>query len=122
MRMAGLRSGGDGVQPQTSVLVICEHELLGEGLAARLQVMGVQALVAAVHNDHAVVLALRARPDVVIIESTDPACIDQVTRLSPTSRIVDATNSVGRGYPTEAMRFEAILDALPVNPQSQTLA
>ncbi|MDC5695718.1 hypothetical protein OO014_00470 [Intrasporangium calvum] len=107
---------------ETSVLVICEHELLGEGLAARLASMGIQVLVTTAHNDHSVVLALRGRPDVVIIESTDPACIERVRALSPTSRVVDATRSIGRGYPTETMRFEAILDALPVNPQPEALA
>ncbi|ADU48394.1 response regulator transcription factor [Intrasporangium calvum] len=110
------------MEHETSVLVICEHELLGEGLAARLQMMGVQALVAAAHNDHAVVLALRAHPDVVVIETPDPACLDRVMTLSPSSRIVDATRSIGRGFPTETMRFDAILEALPVNQRPEALA
>ena len=43
--------------------------------------------------------------------------MDRIRGLSPDSKVVDATGTVGRGYPTEAMRFEVILDALGITPQ-----
>jgi DNA-binding NarL/FixJ family response regulator len=106
--------------PQTSVLVICEHELLGEGLAARLQAMGIHATTARSRDTDAMAAALRSHPEVVVVETTDDECRVRVEQLSPTSRVVDVTASIGRGYPTEAMRFDVILDALRPEPPVQT--
>ncbi len=103
---------------ETSVLVIFEHELLGEGLAARLAGMGVHTVVAKSCESDTMEAALEAHPDVVVVECHNEGCLDRVRRLSPNSRIVDATASVGRGYPTEAMRFEVILEALQGAPPS----
>jgi hypothetical protein len=102
---------------QTSVLVIAEHELLGEGLAARLATMGIHARTVKSCDDDAITAGLGKRPDVVVVECRNEGCLDRVRRLSPASRVVDATESVGRGYPTEAMRFDVILDALGVNSE-----
>jgi hypothetical protein len=60
--------------------------------------------------------ALATHPDVVIAECTNEGCLARIQRLSPASRVVDATTAVGRGYPTEAMRFEVILEALRADP------
>ncbi len=102
----------------SSVLVVYQHELLGEGLAARLRALGVDTTTAGSHDLRAVIRALRRRPDVVVLETTDEQCLARVSRLSPTSRLVDVRTAVGRGYPAEAMRFEVILEALrPDAPQ-----
>lgn len=101
---------------QSSVLVICDHELLGEGLVARLNALGVQSVAARTHDHQAITLALLARPEVVVLESSDPDCRAEITRLSPGSVVVDAATSVGRGYPTRALPFDAILDALQAKP------
>jgi hypothetical protein len=69
-------------------------------------------------DKESVMAALAAHPEVVVIETSDPRCPARIKRLSPDSRIVDATASVGRGYPTQTIPFDAILDALPVNPTS----
>jgi hypothetical protein len=107
---------------ETSVLVIFEHDLLGEGLAVRLQAMGILALTARSCDGHAVETALGTHPDLVVVECHNEGCLARVKRLSPSSRVVDATASVGRGYPTEAMRFDVILEALRDDPPRQTLA
>jgi hypothetical protein len=39
-----------------------------------------------------------------------------VRRLSPESRVVDVSTSVGPGLPSEAVRFDVILEALPDLP------
>lgn len=106
--------------PRTSVLVICEHELLGEGLAARLHAMGIRATTARSRDTDAMTAALRSHPEVVVVETTDEECRIQVEQLSPASRVVDVTASIGRGYPTEAMRFDVILEALRPEPPVQT--
>jgi len=105
---------------QSSVLVICDHELLGEGLVARLNALGIESVAARTHDHQAIVLALLAKPEVVVLESSDPNCRAQVARLSPTSVVVDAATTVGRGYPTRALPFDAILEALPVHPGAET--
>lgn len=97
---------------QASVLVIFQHELLGEGLAARLRALGAAATTVRAGNPEALVEALERTPDLVVVESSDPECVDRIARLSPGSRVVDVTASIGRGYPTEAMRFDVILKAL----------
>jgi DNA-binding NarL/FixJ family response regulator len=107
---------------QTSVLVIFEHELLGLGIAARLTGMGISAVTTKSCDDDAIETALLAQPEVVIVECHNEGCIDRVRRLSPEARVVDATTSVGRGYPTEAMRFDVILEALRVAPTRETPA
>lgn len=107
---------------ETSVLLVFEHDLLGEGLAARLAGMGIRAWTARSHDDDAIVAGLGLHPDVVVIECHNEGCLDRIRRLSPASRIVDATGSVGRGCPTEAMRFDVILEALGINPQQEAPA
>lgn len=101
---------------ETSVLLIFEHDLLGEGLAARLAAMGVRTLTARSTESDAIVAALETHPEVVVIECHNEGCLDRVRTLSPDSRVVDATASIGRGYPTETMRFEVIVDALRADP------
>ncbi|HEU5144807.1 MAG TPA: hypothetical protein VFT81_06485 [Dermatophilaceae bacterium] len=107
---------------ETSVLVIFEHDLLGEGIAARLQSLGIHALTARSCDGDAVAAALRTHPEVVVVECNNKGCLARVRRLSPSSRVVDATASVGRGYPTETIRFDVILEALQAHPPRQTPA
>jgi hypothetical protein len=107
---------------QTSVLVIFEHDLLGEGIAARLHALGIRALTARSGDSHAVEAALCTHPDLVVVECRNEGCLARVERLSPSSRVVDATASIGRGYPTEAMRFDVILEALQADPPRQSPA
>ena len=105
---------------ETSVLVIFEHDLLGEGIAARLHALGFQALTARSCDSDAVAAALHTHPEVVVVECNNEGCLSRVRRLSPGSRVVDATASVGRGYPTEAMRFDVILEALQSDRSDQS--
>jgi hypothetical protein len=107
---------------ETAVLVIFEHELLGEGLAARLQGMGIRALTVKSCDDDAIETALRTHPEVIVVECHNEGCLARIQRLSPTSRVVDASATVGRGYPTETLRFDVILDALGVEPHRETPA
>lgn len=107
---------------QTTVLVIFEHELLGEGLATRLQSEGVRTVTVKSCSDGEIEAALLTHPEVVVAECTNEGCLARIRRISPTSRVVDATTAVGRGYPTEAMRFEVILEALRADPPHQTPA
>ncbi len=104
------------MRQQAHVLVIFEHELLGEGLAARLHGLGVRTQTVRSGDSDAIVAALGAHPDLVVVECHKEGCLDRVRLLSPGSRVVDATATVGRGTPTEAMRFEVILDALRADP------
>jgi hypothetical protein len=97
---------------QGTVLVISNHDLLGQGLAARLQGLGVHAESVQSSDARATALALRHHPDVVVLETTDEACLERVGRLSPLSRIVDISDSVGLGCPQQALDFDVILDAL----------
>lgn len=101
---------------ETSVLLIFEHDLLGEGLAARLAAMGVDTLMAKSGDEDSIVAALETHPHVVVVECHREGCIARIRSLSSTSRVVDATGSVGRGYPSEAIRFDIILDALRGDP------
>ena len=97
---------------QGSVLVIFSHDLLGQGLAARLEGMGVLTCAVRSSDKRAAIEALRRGPDVVVVESTDARCLARVRRLSPKARVVDISESVGLGYPERALRFDVILDAL----------
>jgi hypothetical protein len=97
---------------QGSVLVISNHDLLGQGLAARLQGMGVHAASVRSSDARATNRALISHPDVVVLETTDESCRDRVARFSPRSRIVDISGSVGPGCPQQALDFDVILDAL----------
>ena len=47
-----------------------------------------------------------------MVETTDQKCLAGIRRLSPRSRVVDISDSVGPGYPEHALRFDVILDAL----------
>ena len=97
---------------QGTVLVISNHDLLGQGLAARLQGMGFGADTVRSSDARATTLALRRHPDVVVLETTDEACLERVGRLSPLARVVDISDSVGLGCPQQALDFDVILDAL----------
>ncbi len=97
---------------QGTVLVIFSHDLLGQGLAARLVGLGVTASAVRSSDKGAARLALRDHPDVVVVETTDAKCLAGIHRLSPSSRVVDISDSVGLGYPEHALRFDVILDAL----------
>ncbi len=97
---------------QGTVLVIFSHDLLGHGLAARLAGLGVDASAVRSSDAGAATQALRDHPDVVVVETTDAKCLAGIRRLSPRSRIVDISDSVGPGYPEHALRFDVILDAL----------
>lgn len=107
---------------QATVLVIFQHELLGEGLAARLRSLGTAAATVRADNPDTLAAALECAPDLIVVESTNPECLARIARLSPGSRIVDVTASIGRGCPTEAMRFDVILDALRPDPPMQAPA
>ena len=97
---------------QRTVLVIHSHDLLGEGLAARLAGIGVKAGAVRSSDARGAGRALRRHPDLVVVETTDADCLALVARLSPTSRVVDVSESVGIGCPSHALRFDVILDAL----------
>lgn len=101
---------------QASVLVIFQHDLLGEGVAARLRAMGIPATAVRSCDTAALAAALTEEPDVVVIESTDTACLDHIRQLGPKVHVLDVTTSVSRGCPTEAVQFEAILEALRPRP------
>lgn len=98
---------------QGTVLVVFEHDLLGQGLAAELEGLGVRAIAVRSSDARAARRALMAHPDVVVVETTDEESLDRVRRLSPSSRVVDVSTSVGSGLPSQAVRFDVILDALP---------
>lgn len=97
---------------QGTVLVVYSHDLLGQGLAAELRGLGVRAAAVRSSDARAASRALRRHPDVVVVETTDEACLARVARLSPVSRVVDVTTAVGLGYPLHALQFDVILDAL----------
>lgn len=97
---------------QGTVLVIFSHDLLGQGLAARLEGLGVLVVAVRSSDAEAAATALRDQPDVVVVETTDAAWLGNIRRLSPNSRIVDVSDSVGPGYPKHALRFDVILNAL----------
>jgi len=97
---------------QGTVLVIFSHDLLGQGLAARLEGLGVETCAVRSSDKPAARQALSDHPDVVVVETTDQKCLAGIRRLSPLSRIVDISDSVGPGYPEHALRFDIILDAL----------
>jgi hypothetical protein len=97
---------------QGTVLVIFSNDLLGQGLAARLLGLGVRAAAVRSSDARAASRALCGHPDVVVVETTDEECLARVRRLSPDSRIVDVTASVGVGLPVQALQFDIILDAL----------
>ena len=97
-----------------SALVIYEHGLLGEGLAARLRDRGVATTVVERCDPDAVAGALAERPTVVIAEHATPECERLMRGLSPDSRIIDVSLVIGRGCQSnsEMVHFEAILNAL----------
>lgn len=97
---------------QSSVLIVFSHDLLGEGLAARLRGMGIRATAVRSGEVEASSEALRGHPDVVVVETMDEECLERVCRLSPDSRVIDVSDAVGPGYPLHAMRFDVILEAL----------
>lgn len=97
---------------QGTVLVIFSHDLLGEGLAARLEGLGVRASAVRCSDADAARRALDHHPDVVVLETMDEKCLAGIRRLSPNSRVVDVSDSVGPAYPEHALRFDVILDAL----------
>lgn len=101
---------------QGTVLVIYSHDLLGAGLAAELEALGVRAGAVRSSDTGSAGRALRRHPDVVVVETTDEECLALVTRLSPRSRVVDVSQAVGRGCPRQAVRFDVILDALAEHP------
>ncbi len=101
---------------QAAVLVIFQHDLLGEGVAARLRAVDVAATAVRSCDFAAMAAALAAGPDVIVVESTDTACLAYIRQVRPQAHIVDATTSVGRGCPAEAVQFEAILEALKPGP------
>ncbi|MFL6079055.1 MAG: hypothetical protein ACJ714_03915 [Ornithinibacter sp.] len=102
---------------QGTVLVIFSHDLLGQGLAARLVGLGVEASAVRSSDAGAATQALQDHPDVVVVESNDAKCLAGIRRLSPRSRIVDVSDSVGPAYPEHALRFDVILDALADLPR-----
>lgn len=102
-------------EPPT-VLVIFAHELLGAGLCQELAALGVRAATAPSGAPSRVSRALRRHPRVVVLETTDVECRALVDRLSPRSRVVDVTTSVGVGCPREAVGFDAVLAALAPEP------
>lgn len=97
---------------QGTVLVIFSHDLLGKGLAARLEGLGVAARAVRSSDAAAAKQALHDQPDVVVLETMDAKCLAGIRRLSPKSRVVDISDSVGPAYPEHALRFDVILDAL----------
>lgn len=97
---------------QASVLVVYQHELLGEGVATQLRGMGARAMAVSSGDPTAIAAALRPCPDLVVVETTDKTCITRVRQLCPSSRLVDVTASMGRGCPRSVVRFDAIADAL----------
>jgi hypothetical protein len=104
----------DASLPQESALIIYEHGLLGEGIAARLRDRGVPTVVVERCDAIAVASALAARPTVVIAERTTLECERLINSLSPDSRIIDVSLVIGRGCQSasEMVHFEAILSAL----------
>lgn len=94
-------------------VVVCEHVLLGEGLAARLRDSGVSATVVAHADADLVTQALARHPEVVITECS-AACRAKVRTLCPDATVIDIGNVIGRGCPDAAdlVRFDAIWAAL----------
>lgn len=97
---------------QSSVLIVFSHDLLGEGLAARLRGLGVRATAVRSGDVRRSSAALRRHPDVIVTETSDEECLERVRRLSPDSRVVDVSDAVGPGYPLHTVRFDVILEAL----------
>lgn len=109
MSLDGERHG-----PPVSVLVVYVHGLLGEGIAAYLRDRGFHAVVVDCRDLPAVAGALAQRPSVVIAETTTAECHHVINSISPSSRVVDVSQVIGRGCPEAAsvVGFDAILDAL----------
>lgn len=84
------------------------------GVAARLRDRGVATTVLARPDGATMSGELAKYPSVIIAEWATPECPALVGQLSPTSRIVDVGNVIGRGFSDSAdlVHFSAISDAL----------
>lgn len=105
----------DVSQPRVgAVIVIYEHGLLGEGIAALLRDDGFEASIFDRCELAAIAVALTAHPAVVIAEQTTPECGRLIAEVSPGSRVVDVSKVIGRGCqePSDIVDFGAILAAL----------
>jgi len=101
-------------EPQSSVVILYEHALLGEGIAKYLRSHGgVTATLASVHDLGAVTSALAFGPAVVIFELSDPLRLD-VTTLAPRAVLIDVSTVVTRGLAVtpDAAGLERTLQAV----------
>jgi hypothetical protein len=93
----------DWASPVTSeaprpVVILYEHELLGEGIAKYLQAqLGVEATVASALEPHKVISALTLGPGVVIFELTKSLRQVDITALAPGAVLIDVSTVVTAG-------------------------
>lgn len=97
-------------------LVLCEHDLLGEGLADLLRQRGVEVVVLHTLDPDALAPGLAAQPCLVVVERASRPCLDRIACACPDAHVVDVSRVVGRGVPEPGsllLRFDAILAELP---------
>ncbi len=97
------------------VLVLCQHDLLGEGIADLLRQRGVEVTIANAGEPDTLASCLEGSPCLVVVERADAPCLAQVRAAWPNALVMDVGAVVERGYPRPGsllLRFEAILDAV----------
>ena len=95
-------------------LVIYEHGLLGEGVAAQLRAEDVDTTVVPAADLAAVEAALGDQPCLVVAERATPECHARVRALSPGARVIDISQVVSRGVADAGpvVDFQMIRDAV----------
>jgi len=102
-------------QAQHPILILCEHALLGEGIARYvLAQIGVEAMVAPAHDIEAVTSALATDPAVVIFELSEPLHQVDLSTLAPAAVLIDVSMVMTRGSTERpaASGLERILQAV----------
>lgn len=99
-------------------VVLCEHRLLGEGLAAHLRTGGVETVVASGADDDAVGAALALHPRLVLAEHTSAECRARIAEQCPGATVLDisAVVETGRQDDADKLGFDAIWAALQTAP------
>ena len=100
---------------QHLVVILCEHALLGEGIATRLRAqLGVEVRVVSASDLRAVTSALALGPGVVIFELTEPLEQVDLATLAPQAVLIDVSTVVTRGaaLSPDAAGLEKILQAV----------
>jgi hypothetical protein len=85
-------------EAQHPVVILYEHALLGEGIARYvLAQIGVESMLAPVHDLEAVTSALACDPAVVVYELGEPLHQVDLAALAPHAVLIDVSAAVARG-------------------------